>query len=759
MRKVSVWIQAISCCLFLSSQALAQADYWAIFPNTKLTTLTGGTSTISNQVYAGSNKTMQTSAFDKYGNLLFSATNYALYNASGNSFFIIGGAESEIEIFPVLNRCNRFNVLYWSYANDPIGTGNHLKHLVVDASSGSPSVISNTTIATNASVNYYELGVVAAPLDASGNRYVYTLERRTISRRTFYANGTYSGPTSLGTAGMDVSTPILELTPDGQTMAYNNAYGGNQNKITLFNLATNTFPTALTVPTPPGADYAPNVQGLEYDPSTQNWYVSYFAIDGANSAGGLGYFNHSTGGFMNVSSSAPSFGFSEIERGRDGKLYFAANPSATATTTTSPGTVYSINPSSGNALGSVLNSGVAVTCNSYSNGKYFITNQIDGEDYGNYYLPVQSGDFVINGEARVLPSPGGGLCVAQEIGGCPPAAMDLTFTAGLGGLPGTCEYEIKWEESDGCGNVYASSPLNYADDTWHEGPVETIDLRFYGNGTLNSSQAVNKYFVITAYVHDPCGQQVWVCEALVHVRPLDPTPFPWQLSDVPGTIAVAPGNSCADAVLTCGNEPTVNFEAQSGNVMEYWLKVLEYPAAGCGGGTAPVVICDGSDSKTPVTGTMDVAQSLPAYLVEKAAEPYNVPDYFMSNPGNTYEVQLWSGNPCGEVMISGYFVNNAGGCRGIPAGVASSGGRSLSVAAVPNPASDYFSLVLDGLSGTSAEAGLYNISGQKVRGAAADRLQGRAALRMDIRELPAGMYFYKCSADGQLFTGKLNIVH
>jgi hypothetical protein len=119
-----------------------------------------------------------------------------------------------------------------------------------------------------------------------------------------------------------------------------------------------------------------------------------------------------------------SWGFTDIERGRDGQLYLATSPTAPAELSLSPGPLYVLNMDSNTLKPLKIGGTTQVYSRTYADHDgfgYRIQNQIDGESFSSYSL---SPDFNVNGVTQ------SSLAVIPQVVLCDGASLLLQFNTG-----------------------------------------------------------------------------------------------------------------------------------------------------------------------------------------------------------------------------------------------------------------------------------------------------------------------------------------
>ncbi|GAA4454796.1 hypothetical protein GCM10023092_17360 [Rurimicrobium arvi] len=472
-----------------------------------------------------------------------------------------GELHSEIEVFPNGSACDNYYVIC---AQTDFPFNYVLKIFNVDASV--PTAISVTALPdliswygnpdfTSDPAHYVHTWnkqgvgypVVTSPVKSDGSRIFYTVCRNNdgldavgnpinprlcVRSWRFAADGTYAEQPEVrlveqsGAAPNDATAhmTIADISSDGNKIAYPGPYGLN-----VYNVITGTV---MNYPIPDlynrsDLDVA-SITGIEWLPQFNRWYVSYvhLPVGAPKAVGNMIYFNDGSTTINSVGFTLPAgTGASEIELGKDFRLYFAGCPTcslpgsthfviggsyapAGGSPVTSPGTLYSFDP--GNPSLGFTSHPTLVKGSTYNGFYYYINNQIDGEDLS-YWSGSSSSivaDATINNRVS-LTSPG--LCYPASSWG-QLQILDNSYLImefkDLAGNPVTLspkeEYSISWEEVNPCG--YSSIPgsaLNYS-DTWHSGSGP-INLSSYGSGALGSISNYGKYIGVEIKVRNKCN--------------------------------------------------------------------------------------------------------------------------------------------------------------------------------------------------------------------------------------------------------------
>lgn len=383
-----------------STDTFAQANSWVLAPNVIFNANTG----VASNLPGGSAITSCGGVWQRYGvvsnssgNPYFAFSfNCGIFNGSGTSI----GTGSYNNVFAIPGKCKRYYSVTWEGVWGP-PHGNKLVLREIDASDPNNLVEVNAIDLINDGYMHAGAGVVVSAQTSDGSHKIYASSDTYIKCWTVYTNGVVSGPVNVINMGQEADIRLpLELTPDGNTLFYQSLSHN------LMKLNVNTGVATLMY-----SFGGLIVSGMEYVPANNRLYVSYHTWNGS-AVGGFGYINvASPAGITNALGSYPvpyAFGFTEIERARNGKLYFAYNPNYAPNvngyyTVSSAGTLFSLDPATG-TLAQVSIGSTPVSVTTYEgNWGYAIQNQIDGENYNastTYTAPYAN--FNINGKAPVL---------------------------------------------------------------------------------------------------------------------------------------------------------------------------------------------------------------------------------------------------------------------------------------------------------------------------------------------------------------------
>ncbi len=403
-----------------SFNAFSQANDWILPPSTKIhfTTSSGtastlpGTSAISGcgagPTYLFQQRASTISPGSSGSGMVF-VDNCGIYNLSGTNI----GSGTYQNVFYIPGQCKQYYAIGWESVFGP-PHGNKLTIRTLDATN--PAAITETTSADLINDGYAHSGIsiAVAPLDSNGSRRVYISDGNTLKLLTIAANGSYGSLANIKTLTNQLdSRTNMEVTPDGKKLLMLDLSGAVLLQ-DLVNITSSPVTLSNSLPIVPGGSVR-IISGFEYVPmagSGDRVYISFHSwTNYINTVGGLYYVPVANPAapvdvFTTATVSPPysgfNFGFSEIERGKDGKLYLAMNPNALPNaygyyTVSSGGPMYVLNTGT-NTISPLMNGSTAVNGNNYEgNWGYFIQGQIDGENYSLTNYSVSPPSFTVNG--------------------------------------------------------------------------------------------------------------------------------------------------------------------------------------------------------------------------------------------------------------------------------------------------------------------------------------------------------------------------
>ncbi|MBS1614832.1 MAG: T9SS type A sorting domain-containing protein [Bacteroidetes bacterium] len=435
----------------LNTTAQAQANDWIIPPRTLITF--GSSTSVSLLSASSALATCGTSAADKYAWVLSDAQGHGqafvngcgIYNMSGSS--VGSGTGNDIRnVFAVPGMCNTYYALQWE--NVPAAPSfNKLTLRTLDI--GASVTQSSSADIINDANMHFGVTVAVAPLEANGDRKVYVSSDLDLICLEFDIYGTLISNSTIATLPNTVDLRTgMEVSPDGTRILLSTGI-----RLYMYDIAAGSF-TSL-------GSFSHNVTiaGFEYVPmsSGDRVYFSYHFWDGFNTENGLDYVTlaaptTNVDAISGVSAPAKyAYGYTDIERGKDGKLYFAYHNNYSAhiitsgdvgtlvsmtTTATSPSTVYD-------------GGGSAVQVQSLTRLGYIIQKQIDGEDYTNLYGALAGPSFTLS------PSSPSGVSTIPNVYFCDSSLMlDATFY----GPHDLYKLTLETGTVSGSGGVYTFTP-------------------------------------------------------------------------------------------------------------------------------------------------------------------------------------------------------------------------------------------------------------------------------------------------------------
>lgn len=653
------------------------------------------------------------------------------WNLSGTYFNTVTGAVSSTptnvtdvypDAFAVPGLCNTYYRVAWSNVH---GTPPFNELIITDISS-------NTTgHPFNASGDQYHLvndgylhqgaSVAVAPLSSDGTRKIYAVGDYDAIAWTVNADGTVSGPTTVysfspgGGYPFDSRNPA-EVSADGQYLL-----AASGNSIYTIELATGTlttYPAPLTGATISGYEY---VTGWS---STPRLYLSYNNTWGNPlGTGGFGYYDIG-GSTFNAVTTAPSgktmlgFGFTEIEKAKNGNLYLAYNTgSLYSATLNTAGTLYSY--SSAGSWSSV--SGVSITAGMNSNWAYAIQTQIDGEDYdaSDYSAPLVT-SATLNGTAG-----GGSASSAPTIFRCPNGilVLDATFS----GLVYSKTINITLGTISGGAFTPTFLPVSY--------PISNSETQLQLNlsdvsSTIGSYVGAYKIEITTA---GPCSNN---SSTTYYFDVKDASALVDFMFSGIGGVAVSRLGTPALGASSLGIMNYVNTTLGTGAITSYSIDI-----SGPSGNLGSVT------SSTPMTGVYNFNAVTNGYFVS------NYYSYIGSNPtfsvvytintevcGKFWQSATFRIDPTKQYQRQVHIRNESGDVR-------------LS----PNPAENQFFIEWYETEESKGTATLYltDMMGRFVAHSAWGTVTGNNRQTVDMSNLPAGIYHYQFRSGAQEKTGSL----
>jgi|GEM_PF-4468164 hypothetical protein len=387
---------AVVTALCSSLAAGAQTACFSFSPNVRINTTTGAVSQFSTSgadiqscypgTTTGGGFAPNTVANSLYG---YTAPNFAPVAAQYQVFSICGiyngagatagsGQSYDANAFAMPGRCNRLFTV-----QSVIGHGPSPSMLVLhefDVSNPASVTEVGTPVVISSSYGG-DVPLAISPLLSNGTRKIYMGVYNGIVSWTLDANANViAGPVTEYTTGTYWTIDNncrMEVTPDGNRVLFST----RDNELQIL--------SGGTVSTIAGG--AEIFSGFEMLPASQSpnghELVFYSSHNRTTGAGSLRYVDMTTLSSVNVGGGTPAaFGYTDIERARNGKLYLAYNPGFGMPTgsvynlSTNPGWLYMIDPATMSPA-PVMNGTSYISINSYTLHRYTIQNQIDGENY------------------------------------------------------------------------------------------------------------------------------------------------------------------------------------------------------------------------------------------------------------------------------------------------------------------------------------------------------------------------------------------
>jgi hypothetical protein len=742
-------------------------------------------------------------AFDVNGNLLFYIKDENVFNASGVIVGQLGGGYiggscmggyllqtlREIAIVPVPGSCNDY---YAIFIKTSVGSGSYAFYTKINCTSGVVTVTNASGPYSNTCNSVFFSGYQAFGIGACGDipggiavskivsgsgstakRYLYVaggtsyVSTSSITKYDITSTG-IANPTSFGSigtlVGSDYGTMELELSPDGQYLAWSNYGFSNQtgNKVfvqKLNSLGLNTLAPQI---------YTLNaIKGLEFDktPSYPNLYVA----GGILGSSTLAKINTATQVVTNIT---PLLDVSNtfLELAKNGNILALSSWKSSSLrlmelNTTTNAMTYQTEWA--NSRSTIYGFGGVAT----------LPDQIDGEDYtsftGNQYVALTG----ITLNSQVL----GATCSAgnPSLYNCAPINLNATY---LNGITTSSSYKIEIHKLDGsCVNIpLINDPtaLNYV-GAWVSGavPASLLISNLYDvyNNSLISSHAGS--YSVSVSVRDVCGNistQSGIFNLLEAV-------LPNPLLEIYNTYYTSPANTYLPAAITIGaaipiGATTANFRinGSTGTVSSYNVTIDQVSNTGA------IIKSNIYNTTTPTSNististialnSLCVSSAIWAPVVPPAgancAGTSNYLGYWGYNSaqnslGNYYKLTLTLINPCSSASAFSYlYVNNAYARLAKPGEVAiANEALQTNLTVYPNPSTTLVNFALSSEVDDVYTIEVYDVMGKKVATVATNQAlsKGIHALEFNSANLTTGIYTYKINSNTINKTGTLNI--
>lgn len=667
----------------------------------------------SPSAYAVSN-----SAYDANGNVLFSVKNDFIINATGatvgrltnnGALDNVADLGNDIEIVPVPGTCRDFYIIYC------LGTGTsttNLRYSTVSLSvSGVVTLVSDGLLIGGSGGNFVATAV--SLLNTGTNtRFLYAVASGALYKHTITSTGINAGPSILSLTSGVGDAHDLDLSPDGNTLAWSSPIGSGSTATINF-VSPNAGFIALTTKTISIGSYT-GCHGVEFSADNASLYLSLNSSVTANQ--GIYKMNISTGTSAMVSGTSGHYGTTQLEIAGDGYLYAIDGNSSPA------GLLGRISTS--DVLTNSLLSSTPILSNLGTNATfdlYRLPDQIHGQSYSYFFgVAKPNATFTINGAAT---SP----TVAVNTYTCSTITLGNTASAATA-------YSITVTSSDASGNVV--SGYNYPTGLISAVPPATIDIK-----ALNSNYLLTHpgYFLITFYAQNACVNTTYT--ALIQNSTLTNASANFLFSD--GTGASYPP-AALPGTLGCTGGVAVNGSNSTGYIDTYQIRVDKVDP------TTGALITANIVNTTPTT----VPAGNPANIVGVSLNTKSSPkNYFITNTG-TFKITYTVTNACGSTNQPGYFIVD-GSCRLGKDDVVQTYKQG---AAYPNPSNGITNVSFNSKEVTEVKLTLTPMQGHDAYTVLDKHLtvQGENIVSFDTATLPAGIYLYQISdVNNTIQTGKL----
>ncbi|RQO29680.1 hypothetical protein DBR32_15600 [Taibaiella sp. KBW10] len=750
-------------CSGSSYLAQGQANDWIIPPSTHMhfSDCCNFVSTLpasSGINFCGSGPSYQ---WDQYAGVVSDANGngIAFVNACGaynpNTGANIGSSSSSPYSFAIPGLCNQYYSLRWS----PVGVGGfrHQELFFRQQDGTNLAAITETNVISGYS-NSTSTPIAIAPLETNGNRKVYvTNDLNQLISINVAPDGTVGAAVALATIPGGIWD--MEVAPNKKKIVLNHS-----SYITVFDLVTNTESVPLGGTFPSTTKFS----GIEYVPGTNSGDRVYFSYHQSPSAlyfsvEGLGYVNLSAPTVLNdalayipSTLSKSGFGFTDIELGKNGYLYFAYHPGWGShwLVNGNVGTLYSTYP---NVPSFFVPVSPATTVSSIdlNNSGFIIQKQIDGEDYRNYTLSIPT--FTVNGQSPNAQN-------ITEITLCENDSLRL-FTYETGYFS---SYDISIEKGNIVGPNFTPGLGTYNANAIPGAKMrDTIVLN---GGYASFLSGYSGGLKITYTVRNNCGTQSFTqivnlkrIGLAVDFKLFGPSGCPVQnqvtnisqLANSSPYTQPATSVFCKDGWLgafSAGIQQSTFTPTAGLTIQSYFLSVHQ--------------VDNNGDSIGPALGSLTQATPFNNYNFNSL-----IPGWFYTNyntiKNNAYfKVTLGANTtPCGLIKRYSYFRIIDGGPGGnfwskVQPGLLPGGQESESAQVFPNPAKGKINLSWYAAEHpeSNARIQLSNTLGKTVLQQVLTQQEGHNEALVDVSRLAPGIYYYQLEAGGKIFKGKVTLL-
>jgi hypothetical protein len=682
--------------------------------------------------------TVENTAYDADGKVLFYIQNMTVYDANGVGVGSLPiGTSSvtgysypsilhEIAIVPVPGSCNRFYVIY---CLNRVFVGNALKHAIVTINpDGTISVSTDTQVLAQNSGNTGAIAVTTA-LSTDGVRKLYWVSGHggifeyDITASGITLSNVEAGYDPLDPEGKTYHAIEAEISKDRQHLIWVEKDGAYYRAINAMEGEVSIFKLDLTM------------WGIEFNADEDGFYVSTETDNQGTITGGIYHYTSFSSNAPVLVNNTSDYTRTLIEKGKDGNFY-AVNYNGI------------LGSFVGNGPAAAAYGGLLVYSSNFNSclgglDYYKLPDQIDGEDY-NYFYGVAAINITgmnINGTPLVdaVPPP-------------PPAFYNcnaINWTATWTGQPASWTIDI-FSVDPATGNQLFGSPyLNFS--TSGTGNIPSpVDLRSIGAPGIPDLFAnyLGQTFALRVTATNECGNSTDFM--LCYFRVLGPPAqanINLQVNPGNGTPCPASHNIASPCPASIYSA-SINMGNSQGDITYYSLKIDEVD---CSAGAVISNIYTGP--QVSVTGASQLtAIGLNDLTINGST------GYFVNKCCRCYRVEATIGNACGSSTDYSYikFTVNCNCLWSGGGGEERSDARQQSshvgVRVAPNPMTDFIRFLPDE---TGALPAVRALTVFNALGAVVIRLDSPDLSRpLAAERLPAGMYSYLLEAEAGPLSGK-----
>jgi hypothetical protein len=724
--------------------------------------------------------------YDRNGNLLFFVKDNNIYAGNGSLVGPLGTNPSnsflggEIAIVPIPGECKKFFVIY-SLAHGPL-TGAIMAFVKVDCTGATPSIIYSTGTQAFVIANTGSNGNLLAVSKrvGSGATAVYHLYFLTGGGGVFHStisNTGISAGTLIHTSSVGGLGTEMEISENGLWLAFNNL---SYVPVTI-QLSNPTTYLAGSEKVHSYASTFGRICGLEFvgSGSVPDLYVA-----GETSPNGGPFLpifdriNLTTLARTSLNISPYVWKNTHIEYTKSGQMVGIANSGGNrylveyniTSGAVNATNINNVNPHASNLSNSCVN----------MNGMHSLPDQIDGENYSNFTsFPIVSlSSLLVNGQ----PAPFNG-CNGQwlEVYNCNPIFLSATFE---GGTPCYMELSI-YAHDEYCNPLPGNGPTwyNYGAVmpavSYAPGYFPDYDMRDHYSDYENSLYTMPGYYVIAMTILDCCGQESTLYYPIRVLQSIAPN-LNLQIYDNSGANPSNPWLSASGNAASPTNVGSSSLAYQvggsTGNITGYTALIEEVDNMGnvIGAGT----IYNKTINTTNIVGIG--SQNLNALCVPASVWPSNpgfgsctssspaysgYTGYFaytngLYSYGKEYRITVTLLNPCSNATKVAYIYVASQNNRMAATGIANTMGVNTGVSIYPNPAAEEMEIKISNAPTAVYQISLFDVNGKQVKTLTTNinPEEGDHSLKVNVRDLPAGVYSWNVSSEYLTRNGKISVV-